>query len=214
MMKTVDTENSAPSKTAPVRPLGRRYTSVTALMKGENISQNVQKEVKELFAKTAVVRRLVELRHRAGLTQAELANRLSRTQSAISKLESGRDEELTVKEIREYVQATDQRIGLMFGKPMNHVEAIKEMAFGIKSRLLALAKLANRDGELEKEIQGFFGEAFFNILSILSECQGAMPNTDGNPLSVRVEVIEQPDSTPIRRRSRRTPLRTEETMAA
>ena len=213
-MKTVDIENTTPPKTTPAKLSGRRYNSVTALMKGESVSQNVQKEVKELFAKTAVVRRLVELRHRAGLTQEELANRLSRTQSAISKLESGRDEDLTVKEIREYVQATDQRIGLMFGKPMNHVEAIKEMAFGIKSRLMALAKLANRDGELEKEIQGFFGEAFFNILSILSECQGAMPNTDGNPLSVKVEVIGQPESPLSPRKSKRAAMQPEEVTTA
>lgn len=48
--------------------------------------------------------------------------------------------------------------------------------------------------ELEPHIQGFFREAFFNILSILSECQNQMPKAredfelrvtsgDDNPLA-------------------------------
>jgi len=47
----------------------------------------------------------------------------------------------------------------LFGRPPTHVEAVNTHALGICSHLEALAKIANQNEELEKEIQGFFGEA-------------------------------------------------------
>jgi RecA/RadA recombinase len=41
---------------------------------------------------------------------------------------------------------------------------------------------------MERGIQEFFGEAFFNILNFLSECQQDMPN--GNEIQMRIEVVD------------------------
>jgi hypothetical protein len=76
----------------------------------------------------------------------------------------------------------------MFGRPMNHVEAVKAHALAIQHRLSRLAGLAHQGEELEKEISGFFGQAFFNLLSILSRCSGEMPN--GPEFEVRFEGFE------------------------
>jgi hypothetical protein len=51
---------------------------------------------------------------------------------------------------------------------------VKAHAAGIRKHLRSLADLAKKHDELESEIQAFFGEAFFNLLHILSECQGAL----------------------------------------
>jgi transcriptional regulator with XRE-family HTH domain len=168
---------TSPEKKDPPKPTGHRYASVADLLKGEGMSGEVGRQVECLAAETRVVQQLVQLRARAGLTQSELAKKIGCTQSRISKVEASRDEDIPLGIIRDYVKATDSRISFVCGKPVNHVEAVKAHAFSIKRHLESLADLAKKHDELEPHIQGFFGEAFFNILGILSECQDQMPKS-------------------------------------
>ena len=172
---------------APARPTGRKYTSVAELMRGENVSREVQDRVAELESETRISRYLAGMRAASGLTQAELAEKLNCTQSCISKWESGEDEELTIKVIWDYCRATDQRLGIFIGKPLGHVEAIKAYAFGLRDRLKALAAIANSDSDLEQSIQAFFGEAFFNLLTIFENCQREMPNRGDFELRIETQ---------------------------
>lgn len=111
---------------------------------------------------------------RKGENRAEMGKQLGIGQSAISKIEAGVDADLTIYFIRSYAKATNERVCIMFGKPMNHVESVKAHAIGIKRHLSEFAKLADED--MEKEISAFFGEAFFNLLTILSKCDGELQN--------------------------------------
>ena len=191
--------NTELEKKGPARPTGKRYASVKDLLRGENVSLDVQSKIEELRKETGLTEILAKLRVAAGLTQEQVAERFGVTQSAISKLESGRDEDLTLADIRRYTELTGQRISLMFGKPLTHVEAVKVHALGIKQRLTTLAKLAHKDEELERSIQGFFGEAFFNILDILAKCHQQMPH--GRDVQVRIELIGSPSPLPMDRTS-------------
>mgnify|MGYP000847092497 FL=1 len=188
--------NTELEKRGPARPTGKRYASVRDLLRGEKVASDVQSKVEELRQETSLTEILANLRVAAGLTQEQVAERLGVSQSAISKLESGRDEDLTVGEIRKYAELTGQRIALMFGKPLSHVEAVKVHALGIRQRLTALAALAHKDEELEPAIQGFFGEAFFNILDILAKCHQQMPHKGGVQLKVEVIGSAAPSSKP------------------
>ena len=174
-------------KKGPVRPTGRRFKSVAELVNAEVSAPEVQKAMAAMEKQTRLVTKLALLRQQAGLTQGQMAERMGITQSAISKLESGADDDLTVRELREYAKQTTQRIGVTFGRPMNHVEAVKHHAFQIRAHLNALAELAQKDSEIEQAIQGFFGEAFFNILTILSQCQQQLPA--GGDVEVRLQLV-------------------------
>lgn len=176
--------DETPEKPSPTKPTGRRYASVAAMLKGEGFPDDVKGKLAAIENETGVVHCLEKLRWASGHTQEDVAKVLGCTQSAISKLESGRDEDLTLGQIRAYAEVTQQRFGLVFGKPMNHVEAVKAHALAIRRHLTGLAHLARQDEDLEKAIQAFFGEAFFNILDILSRCQTEMPN--GGNIEVRV----------------------------
>ncbi len=192
----------------PAKPTGRKYATVDALMNGEGVSQEVQAKVVDLANETRVVLHLARLRQRAGITQEEMAKHLGVSQSAISKIESGKDEEITLREIREYARATGQRIGVSFGKPLTHVESVKAHALAIKFHLGELAAIANQHDELERDIQAFFGDAFFNILNILAKCSEELPN--GTDFDVRVEIIRQdcPRVLPRRSSARTDPVLT------
>jgi transcriptional regulator with XRE-family HTH domain len=184
---------------------GRRYASVDELMAGESVAHEVRAAVAELDKETMIVHNLIQMRHAAGLTQQQLADLLGKNQSAISKLESSADAEITLDELRAYSQATNEQIILCVGKPMNHVESVKWHAFGIKDHLSALAKMAHGDGDMEQAIQAFFGQAFFNILTILSKCQNEMPNSED--VQVRMKNVGN-------NAQKQTPMKQKETVAA
>ena len=185
----------AHEKDAATKTTGRRYGSVAELMRGEGVSQEVQNIVTEFEKETHLSNQLALMRTIAGLTQEQMAERLNCSQSCISKWESGRDEDLDIRTLRSYAEATKQRIGLIIGQPLNHVEAIKLHVAGIQKRLLALAALARENGDLEADINAFFGEACFNIIQLLARCQLEMP-TSG--VEVRIQLLEthKPGQTP------------------
>lgn len=189
-MKTVKKEEQAV-------PTGRRYKSVADLMTGEGVAHEVEKQVAALSNETRIVRQLVQLRVRAGLTQAELAKKIGCTQSRVSKMEASSDCDLTLGSLRDYMKATESRINIVCGKPVSHVEAVKMHAFSIKQHLEMLAEIAQKHDELEPHIQGFFGEAFFNILSILSECHEQMPKNKQD-FELRVTDLSAETATPSR----------------
>jgi hypothetical protein len=78
----------------------------------------------------------------------------------------------------------------------------------MKKHLSALATLAHKGEDLKTEIQAFFGEAFFNILTILSQCQADMPEMKPE---VRLEVLGKPSSVT---RSVNRPLAAHQSVAA
>jgi transcriptional regulator with XRE-family HTH domain len=169
-------------------PSGRRYKSVPALMNAQNTPAKVREKVQKLAASTRVVDELCRMRTRAGLTQAQIADRIGCTQSRISKLEGSVDRDLSLGEIFDYVKASGSQISIGIGKPLTHVQSVRAHAAGIRKHLRSLADLAKKHDELEPEIQAFFGEAFFNLLKILSECQGAMERASGE---TELEVFSQ-----------------------
>jgi transcriptional regulator with XRE-family HTH domain len=184
--------NAEPKIRSQARPSGRRYGSVDDFMASEGMPKDIIEKVDKLRKDSRIALQLALLRQESGLTQEEMAARMGVTQSAISKLESGTDDELKLHEIAEYAKATKERICILFGKPMNHVESVKLHAFAIKKRLEELAKIANQDEELEVQIKAFFGEAFFNILSILAACGDKFAS--GPDFEVRMEVSKRQPS--------------------
>jgi transcriptional regulator with XRE-family HTH domain len=124
------------------KPAGRRYTSVKELMRGEGVPEAIQKQVAELARDRKVASHLARMRTRAGFTQSDMAKRLGITQSAVSKLEAGTDAEITLKELQQYSLACGERISMMFGKRINHVEAVKINALSIRAHLEELARIA------------------------------------------------------------------------
>lgn len=173
-----------PQKKEKPQLTGRRYKGVNELVRRDSISAEVKDEFFALKKATRLVERLAVARQRAGITQKRMAKLLGVTQSAVSKLEAGRDSDLTVGHILRYAEATGERIGLWFGKPLTRVESVKFHALAIREDLLTLAKVAHRDQELHTPIQAFFGEAFFNLLTIVAECQEKLPNAEEVEISV------------------------------
>jgi transcriptional regulator with XRE-family HTH domain len=182
----------SPTKKTSLKPGAPAYASVEALMKGEGVSAEVQQAYARLVEDTRITDGLTRLRRSAKLTQTEIAERLSVTQAAVSKIESGRDETLTLAIISAYAAGSKQRINITFGRPLNHVESVKEHALGLKHHLEALAKLAHKDEAIAKGIEGFFQEATVNIDRIVSRCREQLPRSRKPEIRMQTHLAPSP----------------------
>ena len=82
-----------------------------------------------------VARALIEARTRAGLTQAELAARLKTTQSAVSRLESGRT-------LEKVARATGTRLRIQFDREGGAIDVGKRIATSGSVLSLSIARIA------------------------------------------------------------------------
>src|SRR5438874_9143147 len=98
--------------TATPKRTGKRFGSVAELLKQRDVAPEVRQHFKEMASDTKITRQLACMRMLAGLSQEQMAEQLSVTQSCISKWERGFDEELTLKVIADYARATNERIGI------------------------------------------------------------------------------------------------------
>lgn len=81
-----------------------------AELKQELLSDpDVRREYERLGPEFELIQSLIEARSRAGLTQAELAERMKTTQSVVARLEGGRSTP-TWNTLRRYAEATGSRL--------------------------------------------------------------------------------------------------------
>ena len=178
---------STPRHRPPSKPAPRTYASVEELIKGEGLGDKVQQAYAQMEQDTCVTDGLTRLRRRSKLTQADVAKRLGVTQAAVSKIESGRDETLTLAIISAYASASRQRINLSFGRPLTHAEAVKQHALGLRHHLDALASLAHKDETMARDIASFFREASRNIDQIVTHCRERLPKSP--KMEVRMQTL-------------------------
>jgi transcriptional regulator with XRE-family HTH domain len=155
----------------------KRFASVRDIVKATAANDDQIRDFDRRIRGSAIVNALVRSRAAAGMTQADVAERMERTQSAVSKLEHSTDAELSLQDIASYLHATGGRLNLGIGKQPNRVERIKELAICLKSELESLADLSSNsdDTSIRQSINKFFGEAWFNVLMILCDTTSRLP---------------------------------------
>lgn len=171
----------------PAKQMGKRYASAAQLLADSDLSEEVREAYESIKQEHQVAEQLRQMRRRAGITVSEMAKFLRTTEEKVVEVETSSNRELTLGILQEYARHARTRIAVRVGPPLNHVESIKSSAFEIKRNLKALAALAKREEELNESIQSFFGEAFFNILKILGECQRDLPS-EKEP---RIQLLSQ-----------------------
>ena len=163
----------------------RQYRTVSEMLRqsaGQDEALTAD-ELDKFSAERELVKDLATLRSARGLSQQDLALSLGRTQSWVSKLENGRDDDLRLGEIRTYLDA----LGLEFRpgaikKGATCTDEIKHFVGAIKRRFLTLVELAKKDDAMAENIALFFCETFYNINKHLSEAAAKLPaGREGKP---------------------------------
>jgi transcriptional regulator with XRE-family HTH domain len=136
-----------------------------------------------------LVKHLFALRSAEGLSQKDIAERIGCSQSRISKLESGIDEDLRLADLAAYLRALDLDLCLVFGqKDSTIVNKIKYHALAIKGLLTQLGKLAKMDARIAEGVAGFHAEAFFNLIKILQDAAKELPRREDGTAFVDIEI--------------------------
>lgn len=175
----------------------KRFASVRDLVKATAADTNQVREFDRRLADAVLVNALLRTRASAGMTQADVAEKMDRTQSAVSKLEHSTDGDLTVRDIASYLHATGGRLNLGIGKQPHRVERIKDLAICLKEELEELAHLSSNsdDASIRQSINGFFGEAWFNLFKILCDATSKLPKNsaedDYAPLTLRGAELQK-----------------------
>ena len=161
-----------------------KYKNVTEMFQDSKMNAETRSEVLETLSSQRLVNRLAAMRVSAGLSQAKIAERMNCSQGRISKLEHGKDEDLTLGEIRQYAEAVQcEFTSALVPRDVKPVDKAKMLAFGIHRYMKDMAQLAHRDEDVAKEVAKFFGEVFFNMSRLIGDAAGELPTKeDGTPL--------------------------------
>jgi transcriptional regulator with XRE-family HTH domain len=157
--------------------------------------------------RTLLVSALTEMRLQAGLTQAQVAERMGCTASKVSKLEAACDADVRWGDIAAYSNAVDCSMSILFDeKELPAAARIKQHVFAIRDLLDSLADIAehvNGDKEITGKIHQFYGEVLLNFaLNFDGSYQKLVPyvkvepdnreNSESHAVSARRKNLESP----------------------
>jgi transcriptional regulator with XRE-family HTH domain len=139
-------------------------------------SATEKQSLKEHLHARKLVSKLVALRAAKGFTQTTVAQAMGCKQAKISKLESGEDADLSMKDLLEYARAIGCEATVMVsdrGKSL--AEQIKQHAFCIRNAFMKLVELSHKDDEIARGVAKLHFEAFQNINRFLMETADKLP---------------------------------------
>jgi transcriptional regulator with XRE-family HTH domain len=206
MSKTRETQEKANKK--------NQYRSVTEMVRATADDPAFAKGVQRKIAERNLINFLMGLRAAAGLSQAEIATRMKCTQSRISKLENGKDDDLRIGDFHAYADALGLELTIVLDKKgRTIVDEVKYHALAIKRRLNRLSELAAKDADIAKGVKAFISEAAYNLARIIEDAVGtvrsavkhhmlpSMPKEETPPIRVEssedelsASCMDRPDS--------------------
>ncbi|MBV8212253.1 MAG: transcriptional regulator [Verrucomicrobia bacterium] len=136
---------------------GKRYRTTSEMLEDSGTSKEIIDSVKEVEAQTAVPL-LVGLRVSKGLTQKDLAKAIGCSQGRISKLETGRDEDLRLQDIIDYTRAIDGGVWITIVRPATLVEHIKLHIRALRQLTEELVSLTGEDHAISEGVNTFLDD--------------------------------------------------------
>ena len=109
--------NKRQTKTSNLQK-GKRYSSVPEMVRDLSMDKEFASSLEQTMAERNIIDLLMGLRTSKGLSQQDIAAAMGCTQSRISKLENGKDDDLCVGDFHAYTAALGLRLrGAMDGLP-------------------------------------------------------------------------------------------------
>lgn len=97
------------------------YKSVTDMLKGLDVEKQFVEQVKEEIEERNLIKLLIALRCKAGITQKQLSKKMHCGQSRISKIENAKDRNLSLGDILDYAGALGLNVELSLMDTANEV---------------------------------------------------------------------------------------------
>lgn len=139
---------------------------------------DLQNNIKQKFGDTKLVKCLIKMRAKSGLSQAELATRMNCSQSRVSKIEHCDDTDLSFGDILAYTRCTGH--SLVMSMTSGNVCAsnmIKYHVAQIREQLNKIIELAKDDEEIMSGVDSFSMELLYNICKVIDDATAKIPNS-------------------------------------
>jgi predicted XRE-type DNA-binding protein len=98
--------------------MGKRYQSVSDVVRELTSEKDFRKEFDHHVASKALSKTLFALRCKRGISQAEIAEKLNCNQSRIAKIENSKLDEIKVSDLVEYAKALGLKMSMRFYENM------------------------------------------------------------------------------------------------
>ena len=151
--------------------------SGTDLLRMATDNVELIEKTKKRISERELMRQLIILRIKSDLSQGDVAEKMGCSQSKISKMESGRDEDLRLGDLDAYLNAIGFQVRLFITpKPHKFVDDIKCHALQIRRLMHKLCELARQDGDIANGVSQFIcHEAPYNLLRMVVDAAKALP---------------------------------------
>ena len=179
----------------------KKFNSVLEMVREMSEDKSLAADFEKRIAAKTLVKKLFTLRQIKGLSQQEMAKKLGWSQSRVSKLESAEDSDLRFGDIIAWLAVLDLELGIIISpREASAVSKVKHHAFAIKRVTDQLADMAAGDNAITKGVAQFFGEAAFNLVSMLQQSAKKLPlSADESPFQIEIEVVGEETDTSTER---------------
>jgi predicted XRE-type DNA-binding protein len=181
-------------------PAKKRYSSVIQQTNLTSETEAFAKKVERRISQRQIVKHLMALRATKSLSQSDIAKKMECSQSRISKLESGLDDDLRLGEFSAYVSALGLEMRIVLApKGQTSLDAVKYHAFSIKRTLDRLAALSSGDKSMTAGALKIMAESFYNITRFISGSAQTLMAAENERAPISMEVQEEselPDGSP------------------
>ncbi len=171
----------------------KRYNKVSQMARGISEDKAVADAIEKRIAERQIVKHLMSKRAALGLSQADIAAKMNCSQSRISKLENGLDDDIRLGDFHAYISALDRDMQIhLLKKDSTIADQVKHHFFAMKALMEKLAGLATADSAIAKGVAAFFGEAAFNLIKMLIDSVQQLPDHVQENLPFKM-VVEDED---------------------
>src|SRR5260221_2645008 len=135
-----------------------------------------------------VTNTLAKIRLSKGLTQKEMAKLLKCTQGRISKLETGKDADLRLKDLSDYAEAAHVSLSVTIG-PRTCAEAIKHHLLSVKQFIDKLVALDDgKDATISDGIRRFLDRLLWDKAELIGRSKLALKKADAQKARRQAEI--------------------------
>ncbi|MGM0488964.1 MAG: helix-turn-helix domain-containing protein [Planctomycetota bacterium] len=144
-------------------------TTAVDLLRRATDNEELIEKTKKKIAGRQLMRRLTIERMRSGLSQSDVADRMGCSQTKVSKMENGIDDDLRLGDLGDYLDAFGLHMRLIISPHApTYVDQIKQHAFLIKRAMDNLCELAHQDEDIAEGVSDFIcKEALYNFLRMI-----------------------------------------------
>lgn len=173
----------------------KQYKDVAEMIRDATGDNEVAKELEHNIKQRTIIKQLMAMRAVKGMTQGEVAEKMGCTQSRVSKLERGTDNDLRLSDLRDYLNAIDHNMMLVFvSRNTSLLAQVKWHVSMIKSGLHKLLGLANGDEAINRGVVRAYVETMSDILKMLISTTRKLPSSSAGqdlPHVVDMDFVQE-----------------------